>query len=393
MFEIEYLSVAAWCAIGLSTLAGIYLLTVLLPRLVRIKHYALAEEIEQQQEQELPPVSVVIYADTEASNIRRVVPQLFSQEYGGMMEVVVITDEGNEIAADVVRELQITYRELYMTFTPGQSRNLSRRKLSLTIGVKAAHHECVILITGCCVINSPLWLRSMARHFSEGAEVVIGYATLLDLKGEDHLRGSRCRAFDRAFVAARWLSSAIAGKPTRGCGYNLGYTKRLFFNHKGFANSLGLFAGDDDVFVNELVSDAQYALEISPESIIEIYDYNPVHHQYMDNMSRRFTSRFLPRGGFRLFGSFSCAWWVWFLCGVAGIVLSLPTIIGAISFALSVVWLGWPMIVGWRNLCRTLKIRPLFVTTFFLSLFHPIYTLRFRMRRRNAVRDYCWERP
>lgn len=392
MFDIYELSIAAWIAIGVSLLSAVYLLAFLLPRLLKIKRRAATDQLELESEQQYPDVSVVIYADTETDGLRRMIPQLFAQDYPAKMEVIVVNDEDSEAAADAVNELQLKYPELYMTFTPGKSRNLSRRKLALTIGIKAAHYDCMLLTHGNCSITSPLWLRSMARHFAESAQMVLGYATLLDHDGRDSGRMRRSRAFDRAFVAARWISSALAGKAVRGNGYNLGYTKSLFFQHKGFANSLGLFAGDDDVFVSELAADADYSVELSPESIVEIHDFNPAYQQRMDNMSRRFTSRFLRQGGFRLFGSFSCAWWLWLLAGGAGIVLALPTLIGAAAFAVVLLGLWLPMMFAWRNLCRVLNIRPQFLTVPFLALFHPFYTLRFRLRRRNSVRDYSWER-
>lgn len=392
MFDINELSIAAWGAIGISLLSAVFLLVFLLPRLLKIKHCADADRLDIESELQFPDVSILIYADTEADGLRRLIPQLFAQDYPAKMEVIVVNDEDSEAAADAINEMQLSYPELYMTFTPGKSRNLSRRKLALTIGIKAAHHDCLLLTHGNCSITSSLWLRSMARHFAEGTQMVLGYATLLDHDGRDSGRLRRTRAFDRAFVAARWLSSALVGKAVRGNGYNLGYTKSLFFQHKGFANSLGLFAGDDDVFVSELAKDAEYAVELAPESIVEIHDYSPAYQQRMDNMSRRFTSRFLRRGGFRLFGSFSCAWWLWLIAGIAGVVLSLPTIIGAVALAVGLLGLWLPIMFAWRNLCRTLKIRPQFLTVPFLSLLHPLYTLRFRMRRRNSVRDYSWER-
>ncbi len=390
-YYLMQISLAGWCAFGTAVAAVLYLLIFMLPRILRVVHRADLDNEEQEVPQNgLPPLSVIVYAETGASGLRRLIPQIFSQEYAAPVEVIVVNDENSEAAANVVNELQLTYPDLYLTFNPGHSRNLSRRKLALTIGIKAAHHDCLVLTCGNCSINSPLWLRSIARHFVNGCDMVIGYATLLNDSGNDTGKARRRRAFDRLFTSVRWLSSAIAGKVARGTGYNLAYTRQLFFSHKGFANSLGLYAGDDDVFVAELASTANCAVELSGESIVEVHDYDPVYQQRMDSISRVFTSRFLPQGGFRLFGSFSFAWWIWLAASAATVGFTLPSFIGIIAVAVLAALLIIPIVWAWRRAARTLHIRQLMLTIPFLSLWHPLYTLRYRLRSRKDCRDYCW---
>ena len=49
-----------------------------------------------------------------------------------------MVNEGESAAVtDVVSTMQLTHRNLYLTCTPDGVRNLSRKKLAITLGIKA----------------------------------------------------------------------------------------------------------------------------------------------------------------------------------------------------------------------------------------------------------------
>ena len=58
---------------------------------------------------------------------------------------------------------------------PKSSHYLSRRKLALTIGIKAANHEWVILTDADCRPESERWLTTMATHCTDENDIVLGY--------------------------------------------------------------------------------------------------------------------------------------------------------------------------------------------------------------------------
>ena len=63
-----------------------------------------------------------------------------------------------------------------------------------------------------------------------------------------------------------WIGDALAGHPWRGNEYNLVYRRDLFFRNKGFSRHLNLRQGDDDIFVKEIATAANTAVELSAES-------------------------------------------------------------------------------------------------------------------------------
>ena len=224
------------------------------------RHYvaSVAQKVAEDNETPLPDspdaypsVSVIVYSEDDAQNLEILLPQILEQDYPAMMEVIVVNDGAVGSTKDVIAQLEQRYSNLYMPFPPLESRSLSRKKLAVTLGIKAARYETVMLTTGNCRIESPIWLKSMMRHFINGKEIVLGYATPVML--EDSVSTIKRRhSFDTVWSAVEYLSWAIAGRPYRGSCHNLAYKRSVFFKNKGFSKSLNLKYGDDDIFIIEV---------------------------------------------------------------------------------------------------------------------------------------------
>ena len=114
----------------------------------------------------------------------------------------------------------------------------------------------------------------MTRPFDAGSqtEIVLGFA-YIDPEEDEH-GGRRRRAFDYVADSVRWLSVAIAGKPFRGTEYNIAYRRELFLRNKGFARSLNLHYGDDDIFISQIARGDNTVVELSEDSIVRLRQGN-----------------------------------------------------------------------------------------------------------------------
>ncbi|WP_286332008.1 glycosyltransferase [Duncaniella freteri] len=189
-----------------------------------------------------PPVSVIVYSEDDASNLEILLPQILEQDYPAPFEVIVVNDGAISSTKDVIARLEQRYYNLYMTFTPQESRSLSRKKLAVTLGIKAAKYNVLVHTTGNCQIPSGQWLKRMASHFSPSTDIVLGYAIPAVSDGVDE-PWKRLHSFDRVRSDVEWLSWAIAGRPYRGDGCNIAYRREMFFRNKGFSRSLDLKYG------------------------------------------------------------------------------------------------------------------------------------------------------
>lgn len=124
---------------------------------------------------ELPPLSVVICARNESENLRRNLPTILKQDYPDF-EVIVINDGSTDESEDLLSALEEEYPNLYHSFTPDSARYISRKKLALTLGIKASKHDWLVFTEADCAPVSNQWLRRMARNFTSSTDIVLGYS-------------------------------------------------------------------------------------------------------------------------------------------------------------------------------------------------------------------------
>lgn len=338
------------------------------------------------------PASVIIYSQGDAENLHELLEVVLNQDYPAAYEVIVVNEGEASDARDTVGMLRNRYPNLYLTFTPEGVVNLSRKKLALTLGIKAARYDVAVLTTTAATVTSPLWLRRMTWRFDKNspAEVVLGFAAVDP--GEDSAHGCRRRAFDFVAESVRWLSVAIAGKPFRGTEYNIAYRRSLFLKNKGFARSLNLHYGDDDIFISEIANRHNTQVELSEDSIVLLREGN---HPRLFNervLRRIFTERFIrrkPRVLVPLTGILQIAA---IACGAAAAVIDWPNLQVAVIAAVLIVAMLAFDIATWRKAMKALKSRPLCITIPWFVLTHPLRRGMARLHARlGKQKKYTWD--
>ena len=222
----------------------------------RIAFYKFADKKNKQL-----PVSIVICAKNEAKNLEHFLPKILNQNYPEF-EVVVVNDSSEDNTANVLKLLSNEYEHLYITTIPNDSIFKHGKKLALTIGLKAAKKDWVLLTDADCEPQSENWLKYMQENFVDKTDIVLGYGAYETKKG---LLNKIIR-FDTMFIALQYFTYAMAGIPYMGVGRNLAYRKSLFFKNKGFASHLNVKSGDDDLFINENANKNNIKLELRPET-------------------------------------------------------------------------------------------------------------------------------
>ena len=103
---------------------------------------------------ELPPVSVIICAKNEEENLRKFLPFVFDQDYPDF-EVIVINDGSSDNTGFFLDQLKKDEPRLKTTFVPMEATNKSTKKLGITLGVKAAKNDILILTDADCMTIPP----------------------------------------------------------------------------------------------------------------------------------------------------------------------------------------------------------------------------------------------
>lgn len=337
----------------------------------------------------LPGVSVVVYEHDNIPGLEQVLPAIMTQEYNGTYEVIVVSDGSGEDARDVVTRLAVGHRNIHLTFVPDEAHNLSRRKLAITLGVKAARQPYVIITTAEARIPGEDWLSVMARNFADGHDIVLGHAVLDS--SSDRGIGGRARTFDRAVDAATFLGAAVRRSVYRGFGSNMGFRRELFFNCKGFAGSLNLHPGDDDMFVSRLAREGHTAVELDRRACVTLCFHNPRREHRFAAASHQFTGRHVSGGARRFMTSGLWLMWLWAGSSIMAILISLPNLLPATVAFVTGIALWVTVATAWARTIRALgdNVNPWLIPALLLT--RPFRTLRHKMRaHKHRSEYYTW---
>lgn len=134
--------------------------------------------LKNNQEKHLfPPVSVVIAARNESDNLYENLPKLLTQDYPAPFEVVVVNHQSIDDSKYLLEALQRQYPNLSVMDVERSKHLPASKKFPLTMGIKKAKYEHLLLTDADCAPTSEQWLSKMAGKFSEKHEIILGYLT------------------------------------------------------------------------------------------------------------------------------------------------------------------------------------------------------------------------
>ena len=210
---------------------------------------------------EAQPVSVIICAHDEEQNLRELIPILLQQRHPSF-EIIVVNDRSNDGTYDYLLELTKQEEKLRMVHAASVPEHVNGKKFGITLGIKAAKHDWILLTDADCRPNSDQWLESVSSKFSGDKEIVLGYSAYQKENGFLNL----FIRFETLLTAIQYVSYAVFKNPYMGVGRNLAYRKALFLNNKGFNSILGITGGDDDLFVNQYANSSNTAIILGEKS-------------------------------------------------------------------------------------------------------------------------------
>ncbi len=209
------------------------------------------------------PVSVIVCARDEDENLARNLPGVLVQAYPSTYEVVAVNDNSMDDSKFILQELKKTFKSLNVVELSQEAKLISGKKYPLSVGIREAKHEILLLTDADCVPASEHWIEKMQNRYDENTEIVLGYGAYHKRRG---LLNKLIR-FETFHTALQYLSYALAGIPYMGVGRNLSYKKSLFLRNKGFSSINHIPGGDDDLFVNKTATRKNTAVVIDPDAI------------------------------------------------------------------------------------------------------------------------------
>ena len=206
-------------------------------------------------------VSVVICARNEYHHLKETLPLFLEQDYPEY-EVLVVNHASDDDTPYLLNRLEEQYPHLKTIAIREDLNFFTGKKFPLSIGIKSAKYDIILLTDADCKPSSREWIARMQSAFTSKTEVVLGYGPYYRSKG---LLNKLIR-FDTAHIAIQYLSFALSGLPYMGVGRNLSYVKPLFYRNKGFISHYRIRSGDDDLFINRVANKNNTAIMVEPGS-------------------------------------------------------------------------------------------------------------------------------
>lgn len=208
------------------------------------------------------PVTVIVCARDEAHNLVKNLPGVLVQQYRTTHEVIVVNDNSTDDSKFLLDEFNKSFKNLLHLHLTQEAKLIPGKKFPLSMGIKTAKYEVVLLTDADCVPASEHWMQKMQEGFSNSIDIVLGYGAYYKRPG---LLNKIIR-FETFHSALQYLSYALAGQTYMGVGRNLSYKKDLFFRNKGFSSINHIPSGDDDLFINMVAKKNNTAIVIDPEA-------------------------------------------------------------------------------------------------------------------------------
>lgn len=227
-------------------------------------------------------ISVVIAVRNEEGSIRELLESLAEQEYPDY-EVIVVddgsTDRTRILAEEFWQDRQGNFRLVPAAENP---HGWGPKKNALHTGISISRGE-IIATTDADCRPGPRWLEEIAAHFSSEVGAVVGYSPLKFPPGIAG-RLKSLEALASGVIAAAFIA---LGKPFMATGRNLTYRKELYFQVGGFGESGKTPAGDDDLLIQSIASQAKVIYASSRDSMVPSY---PEKGGYLSRKKRHFNS-------------------------------------------------------------------------------------------------------
>lgn len=218
---------------------------------------------EEVVKSKLPSASVVICARNEEDNLFKNLPIILEQVYPDF-EVIIVNDQSQDDSIHIIKAYKKKYPFIkYIELEKNKHRDFGK-KLPLTVGIKGASKDFIVVTDADCIPKSKYWLQNIAKNHKDKKEIVLGYSPYQKTKGFLNM----LIRFDTTAIAITYMSFAKTALAYMGVGRNMGYSRAKFEEVGGFKSHYHIASGDDDLFIKDAANRKNVAIELSPKSFV-----------------------------------------------------------------------------------------------------------------------------
>lgn len=205
------------------------------------------------------PLSWIICARNELENLKKNVPEWLRQKHPSW-ELIIVLDRCSDDSKNWLLENFSSVENLKIV--ENKKEDLPGKRNALVTGAENAQSEYILLSDADCQPASQNWLATMAQHFEEKTDFVIGFSPYYRKPGFLNL----FVRFETFLTAMLYGSASLLGNPYMGVGRNLGIRKK-YLQRKYFSRAKSL-SGDDDLLINQFAKPHNTKVCLSKEALI-----------------------------------------------------------------------------------------------------------------------------
>ena len=109
------------------------------------------------------------------NDLEQHLPAFLTQTYEPGYEVIVVDESSTDDTDDVLKLMKQQYPHLYTTFLPKPDIHTTRKRLALTIGVKAAKNEWIIFSDINSFPQDDNWLQTIGSNIGNGSDIMLAH--------------------------------------------------------------------------------------------------------------------------------------------------------------------------------------------------------------------------
>jgi len=209
------------------------------------------------------PASIIVCAHNEIDNLKNYLPKFLAQAYVNF-EVVVVDDRSTDGTYEYLLKKQEKHPNLRLVRVEWTPEHVNAKKYALTLGIKGAQNDLLVMTDADCEPVSANWLKQMVSQYNGETDFVLGFSYYKKYPGLLNL----FIRYETLQTAILYITMALSGMPYMGVGRNIGYKRSFFLSKKGFNKFLKVTGGDDDLFVNQYSTSKNTVAVLHPESVI-----------------------------------------------------------------------------------------------------------------------------
>lgn len=180
-------------------------------------------------------------------------------------DMVVADDQSWDKTPKILEGIEAENKALHVIYLREESVKISGKKFALTLAIKGAKQEAMLLTDADCYPRSNDCIPLFAEQFAKGYTMVLGHSPIV---GDAGFAGW-LQKMEGLNGAISYTGFSSLGMYYMGVGRAIAYSKSTFLGLGGFKMLYKLPYGDDDLFVQQFAKHFKKTLLLNPSAFIE----------------------------------------------------------------------------------------------------------------------------